>query len=181
MLASGHDRAPLAVDPRLLDHPGQGRLGHQERAGEVDPDHPLPFGAVEQMDRAAAGNARGMDDTVEAVGHGGQHRGDRGLVGHVGRHEPEVGAEVGWGGQIGADDAAAFGQQALGSGQADARRRTCHDERAGTGAISAHHGWSSRIRLPRSQSPNWSSIMPSQICATSIATFSLMNACWVPV
>ena len=24
-------------------------------------------------------------------------------------------------------------------------------------------------------------MMPSQICAASIATFSLMNACWVPV
>ncbi len=29
--------------------------------------------------------------------------------------------------------------------------------------------------------PNWSSMMPSQICAASIATFSLMKACWVPV
>ena len=92
------------------------------------------------MDRAAAGNACGMDDTVEPVGHRGQHSRDRGFVGHVGRHEPEVRAEVGWGGQVGADDAAAFGQQALGGGQPDARRRTCDDERAGTGAISAHHG-----------------------------------------
>ena len=29
--------------------------------------------------------------------------------------------------------------------------------------------------------PNWSSMMPSQIWAASIATFSLMKACWVPV
>ena len=29
--------------------------------------------------------------------------------------------------------------------------------------------------------PSWSSMTPSQICAASIATFSLMKACWVPV
>ena len=29
--------------------------------------------------------------------------------------------------------------------------------------------------------PGWSSMMPSHICATSMATFSLMNACCVPV
>lgn len=30
-------------------------------------------------------------------------------------------------------------------------------------------------------SPGWSSMMPSHIWAASMATFSLMNACWVPV
>ncbi len=31
------------------------------------------------------------------------------------------------------------------------------------------------------QSAKWSSMMPSQTCAESMATFSLMKACWVPV
>ena len=31
------------------------------------------------------------------------------------------------------------------------------------------------------QSEKWSSMMPSHTCAESIATFSLMKACWVPV
>ena len=34
---------------------------------------------------------------------------------------------------------------------------------------------------PRRQSANWSATNPSHTCAASIATFSLMNACWVPV
>jgi hypothetical protein len=93
------------------------------------------------MDRAAAGNAGGVDDPVEAVGHGGQHSGDRGFVGHVGRHECEPRPKVGRAGQVGANDGAAFGQQSPGGGQADARRRTRHDERARTGTISAHHLW----------------------------------------
>ena len=105
---------------------------------EVDPDHPFPFGAVEQMDRAAPGNSGGVDDAVEAVGHRGQHSGDRGFVGDVGRHEREPRAEVRRGGQVGADDRAAFVQQAPGSGEADARHRARHDERAGAGSISAH-------------------------------------------
>ena len=83
----GDDRSALAVHPGLLDHPGQRRLGHQEGAGEVDRDHPVPFGLVEQMDRTAAGNARGVNDTVESVGHGGEDSGDCGFVGHVGGHE----------------------------------------------------------------------------------------------
>ena len=61
------------------------------------------------MDRTATGNTCGMDDTVEAVGHGGQHSGDRGFVGHIGCHETEFGAEVGRGSQVGTDDTAAFG------------------------------------------------------------------------
>src|SRR5262249_53938077 len=86
-----HDRAPFTVDSWLLDHPGQGRLGHQERAGEVDPDPPLPLGPVEQVNWAAAGDAGRMEDAVEAVGNGGQHRGDGRLIGYVGRDEPEFG------------------------------------------------------------------------------------------
>ncbi|MCW2663734.1 MAG: hypothetical protein JWP83_4886 [Mycobacterium sp.] len=39
----------------------------------------------------------------------------------------------------------------------------------------------SRNRVSACYSPGWSSMMPSQICATSMATFSLMKACWVPV
>ena len=176
-----HDRASFAVDAGLFDHSGQCRFGDEEGAGEVDRDHPFPFGAIEQVDRTAAGNACGVDDAVEPVRHGGQHRRDRGFVGDIGRHEMEVGAEVGRRSHVGADDDAALGQQALGCGQTDAGSGTRHHERPGTGPISVHHGWSSRIRLRRNQSPNWSSMRPSQICATSIATFSLMNACWVPV
>jgi hypothetical protein len=92
------------------------------------------------MDRAAARHTRGMEDTVETVGHGGQHRRDRCLVSHVSRHEPEFRAKIGRGGKVGADDAAAFGQQALRGGQADAGRRAGHDKGAGTGAISIDHG-----------------------------------------
>src|SRR5579875_2364787 len=50
---------------------------------------------------------------------------------------------------------------------------------AGHGPLSTHFGRGSTS--PDAQSPNWSSMMPSQICAASIATFSLMKACWVPV
>src|SRR5262249_23279759 len=49
-----HDRAALAVHPGLVDHPGHCRLGDEERAGEVDVDHSLPFGTIEHMDRAAS-------------------------------------------------------------------------------------------------------------------------------
>ena len=91
------------------------------------------------MGRPAPRDTRGVKDAVEAVRHGGQHRGDRCLVGHVGRHEPEIGAEIRRGRQVGADDGAAFGQQALRRGQADAGRRSGHDEAAGTGTISVHH------------------------------------------
>ena len=42
-----HDRAALAVDTALLDHLGDGRLGHQEGAGEVDSDDALPLGLRE--------------------------------------------------------------------------------------------------------------------------------------
>ena len=96
--------------------------------------------AVEQVDRAAARDAGSVDNPVEAVRHGGQHGGDRGFVGDVGRHECEPRTEIGRGRQVGADDGAAFVQQATGSGQADARRRSCHDERAGVGAVGARHG-----------------------------------------
>ncbi len=47
-----------------------------------------------------------------------------------------------------------------------------------------HHftpGHDNAKRRNEIQSPNWSSMMPSQICAQSMATFSLMNACCVPV
>ena len=93
----------------------------------------------------------------------------------------EVGAEIGRRGQVGADDAPAFGQQTFGGGQADAGGGACHDECARRARSVFTIGCSSRIPLRGNQSPNWSSMMPSQICATSIATFSLMNACWVPV
>jgi hypothetical protein len=68
---------PRSPSTRVARSYWPGRLSHQERAGEVDPDHPVPFGSVKQMDRAAAGNAGRVDDPVEAVGHGGQHSGDR--------------------------------------------------------------------------------------------------------
>ena len=87
----GHDRAALAVDPRLLDHLGQRRLGHQERAGEVDGDHPLPLVSGEQVDRPATGDARGMDHAVDPTGNRGEHRGDRGFVGDVGRRRTRTG------------------------------------------------------------------------------------------
>jgi hypothetical protein len=93
---------PRLPSTRVARSSWPGRLGHQERAGEVDPDHPVPFGSVKQMDRAAAGNAGRVDDPVEAVGHGGQHSGDRGFVGHVGRHEREPRAQVQRGSQVGA-------------------------------------------------------------------------------
>jgi hypothetical protein len=93
------------------------------------------------VDRATAGDASGVDDPVEAVRHGGHHGGDRGFVGDVGRHEREPRPEVGRGSQVGANDCAAFGQQATRSGQAYPRRRSCHDERAEVGAIRARHGW----------------------------------------
>src|ERR1700738_3900006 len=54
--------------------------------------------------RAAAGNPCGGGDTVEAARHSGQHGGDRGLVGHIGRHESEVRAEVRRRSPVGAHD-----------------------------------------------------------------------------
>src|ERR1700752_3087506 len=62
-----HDRAALAVHPGLFDHSGHCRLGDKERAGEVDCDHSLPFGTVEQMDRPATCDTRGMDNAVEST------------------------------------------------------------------------------------------------------------------
>ena len=41
--------------------------------------------------------------------------------------------------------------------------------------------WRAKRQVSGVYRPNWSSMMPSQICAASIATFSLMKACWVPV
>jgi hypothetical protein len=41
--------------------------------------------------------------------------------------------------------------------------------------------WADSGEASASHNPGWSSMMPSQICATSMATFSLMKACWVPV
>jgi hypothetical protein len=145
--------ATVTIEPRspstlfLLDHRGQGGLGHQERTGEVDPNHPIPLRAVEQMHRTAPGDAGGVEDTVQAIGHGGEHGGDSVFVAHVGRHEMEIGTQVGWGGQVGADDASAFCQQAPRGGQADARRRAGHDERARTCTINVDHGGFLRQRV----------------------------------
>jgi hypothetical protein len=92
------------------------------------------------MDRASARNPSGVHDTVEPVRHRGEHGSDCGLVSDVGGYESEVGAKVRRGSQVGADDAAAFGQQSLGGSQANPRCDTGDDERACTGAIAAHHG-----------------------------------------
>lgn len=122
----------FAVDPGLFDHPGQSGLGHQEGAGEVDRDLPVPFGLVEQVHRPATGDARGVNEAVESVGDGLEDVGDRRFVGHIGRHEREPLAEVGGCGHIGAHDSAAFGQQALRGGQADARGSASHNKGART-------------------------------------------------
>ena len=73
------------------------------------------------MDRAAARYARGVDDAVDPAGNRGEHLGDRGFVGDVGRDELESRAEVlARGGQVRADHGAALGQQSPRGGQADA-------------------------------------------------------------
>ena len=76
-----HHRAALAVHPGLLDHPGHRGLGDQERAGEVDGDHSLPLGAVEQMDRPAGCGTSGVNDPVESTWYRRECGHDRGFVG----------------------------------------------------------------------------------------------------
>ncbi|BBX60834.1 hypothetical protein MSAS_00080 [Mycobacterium saskatchewanense] len=125
----GDERAALAVDAGLLDHPRERRLGHQEGAGEVDADDPVPLVPIEQVDRPTARDAGRVEDAVEAVGHGGEHGGDRGLVGDVGGDEVEVGPEIGRGRHVGPDDRAAGGQQPPRRGQPDPGRHAGHDER----------------------------------------------------
>jgi hypothetical protein len=144
-LAKRHDRASFTVDAGLFDHSGQCRFGDEERAGEVDRNHPFPFGEIEQMDRTAARDACGVDDAVEPVRHSGQHRRNRRFVGDIGCHEMEIGAEVGRRSHVGADNDATLCQQALGCSQTDAGGGTRHHERPRTSTISVHHDWSSRI------------------------------------
>ena len=85
------------------------------------------------MDRPTARDTRRMNDPVESVGNRGEHRGERGLVGDIGRHEGKAFPEVlGRDGQVGPDDRAAFGQEPPRGGEADARGRSGHDECAGT-------------------------------------------------
>jgi hypothetical protein len=83
------------------------------------------------MDRPSARDACGMNHPVEPIGNRGEHGGDRGLVGDVGRHELESCSEVlGHGGQVGADHRAALGQQPPGGGEADAGCSSGYDERS---------------------------------------------------
>ena len=62
----GHDRATLAVDRVLLEHVPDRVPTDEERAGEVDPDHPIPFRLVDEMHRTTTGDAGGGDDAVDA-------------------------------------------------------------------------------------------------------------------
>ena len=142
-----HHRAALAVHPGLLDHPGHRGLGDQERAGEVDGDHSLPLGAVEQMDRPAACDTSGVHDPVESTWYRGECGHHRGFVGHIGRHEVEPCAQLLVRcGQVGADHRAAVGQRPPGGGEPDSRCRPGDDERSRTGPITAHDA-SDPIRL----------------------------------
>jgi len=147
-----HHRAALAVHPGLLDHPGHRGLGDQERAGEVDGDHSLPLGAVEQMDRPAACDTSGVNDPVESTWYRRECRHDRGFVGHIGRHEVEPCAHVLVRcGQVDAYHRAAVGQQSPGGGEPDSRCRPGDDERSRTGPITAPTA--SPISAPRPALP----------------------------
>ena len=69
-----------------LEHRAEGVLAGQERALEVDVLDPVPLVGVDQVDRPAAGDARGGDHGVEpAVGldGGADGGGQPGLVPHV--------------------------------------------------------------------------------------------------
>ena len=76
-----HDRPPLVVDRILCEHLRDGVLADEERAGEVDADHAVPLGLVEQMHGPTARHARCVHDPVEAsepIDGRGDHRGDGG-------------------------------------------------------------------------------------------------------
>ena len=95
-------------------------LGAEERAREVHVEHPLPFGAIEHVGRAAARDSRRGDDRVDATvfgDHAVDHRRDRVLVPYVGLRERDLRrarrqVELGRGlGEIDAHDPRALGRE----------------------------------------------------------------------
>ena len=85
-----HEAAALVVDRRLLEHVRDRVLAHEERAREVDVEHPLPLVAVDEMRGPAAGDAGRGHDRVDPAVLGDRRRDgarDRVFVAHVGLHE----------------------------------------------------------------------------------------------
>ena len=116
------DDAALA----LVDHGAQGVLGHQERAGQVDVDHPPPLGQIEQVHRTPTGDPGGVDHRVEPTvgGHDGRHQvGHRRLVGDVDGVVDGRSVRVDGRGPVDGYDRGTLGGQADGGGTPDARRR----------------------------------------------------------
>ena len=74
------DAAALAVDRLLFEHVRDRVLRAQERAGEVDVEHALPFVALEQVRRAAARDAGRGDDRVDATVLGDHARRSRAAI-----------------------------------------------------------------------------------------------------
>src|SRR6185312_14082531 len=56
-----------------------------------DCDYALPFGTVEQMDRPATCDTRGMDNAVESTWYRGEYGRDGRFVRYVGHHETRTG------------------------------------------------------------------------------------------
>ena len=108
--------------PVRLEHVEQRVLVDQERALQVDVDHAVPLGLVDEVDRPTARDAGAVHDRVEPsvpgddVGEGVAHRS---LVPHVEDVVDALGAVDGRHG-------GALGRQALHAGRTDAGRRTRH-------------------------------------------------------
>ncbi len=125
-----HDAAPLAVDRHLFEHVPDRVLRTKERSGQVDVENALPLVSINQMSRAAAGDAGRGDDRVDAavLGHhfvDGCR--DRVLVTDIGLHEGDFGRaagqfELGAGFvHVEADHAGTFGGESGDAGESDPR------------------------------------------------------------
>ncbi len=132
----GDHRAPLAFDPGLLHHAGDGVLGGQERAVEVHAHHAVPFLGVDHVHGPASGYPGRVDETVDASEGPGRlvhELGDGGLVGDVDRGEGPrcrtggLTGGVAGGSEVRAHDAGALFEQAGRAGPADARGRPGDD------------------------------------------------------
>ena len=89
-----HEAAALAVDRVLLQHVHDRMLRREERAGEVDVEHALPFVSIEQVGGTAARDACRGDDRVDASVLGDdrvEHGRRRILVAHVALRERHFG------------------------------------------------------------------------------------------
>ena len=86
----GHHRPALAVDALVVEHAGDRVLGHEEGAGEVHRDHPVPLLRGDLVGEPAARHSRRVHHAAQTAGGGGDERFHGGLVGDVGRHEREA-------------------------------------------------------------------------------------------